>query len=163
MQGDREHPSAWRDAQTEALSEDRTIDFEQFSHSDAWALGSAMVGGALDAGLAVTIAINFGEQRVFHAALEGTSATNDDWLARKIRAVYKHDRSSWATECQLQAEGRDYYGDSGYPIADIAPAGGAVPLRVRGSLIGAVAMSGLTSEDDHRFVLDSMADFSHRG
>jgi uncharacterized protein (UPF0303 family) len=59
-------------------------------------LGSAMASMASAKGLPVAIAINFGEQRVFHAALPGTSATNDDWLARKIRAVAKHNCSSWA-------------------------------------------------------------------
>jgi uncharacterized protein (UPF0303 family) len=77
---------------------------------------------------------------VFHAALEGSAATNDDWLARKFRAVYRHNCSSWALECQQQAMGGDY-ADSGYRQAEVALAGGAVPLRVRGSLIGAVGVS----------------------
>jgi uncharacterized protein (UPF0303 family) len=77
---------------------------------------------------------------VFDAALEGSAATNDDWLARKFRAAYRHNCSSWALECQQQAMGGDY-ADSGYRQAEVALAGGAVPLRVRGSLIGAVGVS----------------------
>lgn len=157
---DQRDASVWRDARDRALSEETALDFNQFGHADAWALGGTMVSAANAAGLGVTIAINFGEQRVFHVALAGTSATNDDWLARKIRAVYKHNCSSWAMECQLAAEGRDYYGESGYRVIDIALAGGAVPLRVRGSLIGAVAVSGLTSEADHRFVVDSVTKYA---
>lgn len=76
-----------------------------------------------------------GQQRVFHASLAGSVDTNHDWLARKSRAVAKHNCSSWALGCQLRADEFDYYTESGYPGSDIATAGGAVPLRVNGSLI----------------------------
>ena len=149
----------WRDTYQKALSEENTLDFGSFSHADAWALGSTMVDAATKNNYPVAIAIVFGEQRVFHAALEGSSAANDDWLARKFRAVYKHNCSSWALECQQRAMGGDYYSDSGYRTAEVALAGGAVPLRVRGSLIGAVGVSGLAGEDDHYFVLDAMTTY----
>ena len=135
------------------------IDFSRFTHADAWALGSSMVATAAERSLPITVAIAFGEQRVFHAALEGSSATNDDWIARKIRAVYKHNCSSWALECQQRAIGGDfseYFAENGYLTSEIALAGGAVPLRVSGSLIGAVGASGLVAEEDHYFVIDAM-------
>jgi uncharacterized protein (UPF0303 family) len=108
----------------------------------------------------VAIAIGFGLQRVFHAALPGSSATNDHWLERKFRAVAVHDCSSWVLACQQRAEGAgDYYTLGGYEPAQIALAGGAVPLRVRGSLVGAVGVSGLAEEDDHRFVVQSLRQY----
>ena len=152
--------ASWGQAHASALAEEAAVDFDRFSHADAWALGSAMVDNATRRRHPVAIAIAFGEQRVFHAALSGSSATNDDWLARKFRAVYKHNCSSWALECLQRAEGSDYYADGGYRAADIALAGGAVPLRVRGSLIGAVGVSGLASQDDHRFVIEAMSAYS---
>lgn len=150
----------WRAAHETALAEEGPVGFERFTYFDAWSLGSSMVTAALALHHPVAIAINFGEQRVFHASLVGSSATNDDWLARKFRAVYKHNCSSWALECLQRAEGGDYYAEGGYRSADIALAGGALPLRVRGSLIGAVGVSGLASEDDHRFVVDALTAYS---
>jgi uncharacterized protein (UPF0303 family) len=150
----------WGGIYTKALEEENSIDFDSFSHADAWALGSAMVTTATEHVYPVAIAIVFGEQRVFHAALKGSSATNDDWLRRKFNAVYKHNCSSYALECQQRAMGGDYFADNGYQPADIAVDGGAVPLRVQGSLIGAVGMSGLEGERDHYFVLDALANYA---
>lgn len=147
----------WRSAYALALADEQAVGFDSFGYADAWLLGSTLVETAAAHRHPVAIAINFGEQRVFHAALEGSSATNDDWLARKFRAVYKHNRSSWALECEQKFSEEDYYVDGGYRRADIALSGGAVPLRVHGSLIGAVGVSGLASEDDHRMVIDAMA------
>jgi uncharacterized protein (UPF0303 family) len=54
----------------------------------------------------------------------------------------------------------EYFTDTGYRTADVALAGGAVPLRVRGSLIGAVGVSGLAGERDHYFVFDAMRTYA---
>lgn len=153
-----DNTSIWRRRHAAALANEAGLDFTAFDHARAWALGSSMVTTAAHRGLPIAIA--FGEQRVFHAALAGSSATNDDWLSRKFRAVAKHNCSSWALACGVRAEAADYYGDGGYARGDIALAGGAVPLRVRGSLIGAVGVSGLAEEDDHRFVIDALRAFN---
>ena len=150
---------AWREHHLAVIAEENEFDFESFGYGDAWALGTAMVAAASARTLPVALAINFGEQRVFHAALAGAAATNDDWLARKFRAVAKHNCSSWALACAQRAEQSDYFSAGGYLRSEIALAGGAVPLRVQGSLIGAVGVSGLAEEDDHRFVIDALRTF----
>ncbi|ORV25749.1 hypothetical protein AWB99_21800 [Mycolicibacterium confluentis] len=149
----------WKQRHLDALADEEGLDFPFFDHARAWKLGSAMVSTAVDAALPVTIAIAFGEQRVFHAALAGSAATNDDWMARKFRAVAKHNCSSWAVACEARTEPEDYYIYGGYRTEDIALAGGAVPLRVCGSLIGAVGVSGLSEYDDHRFAVDAIRAF----
>lgn len=154
--------AGWRHLRELVLAEERALDFEQFSYDDAWALGSAMASNALSETLPVAIAVEFGEQRVFHRALEGASATNDDWLSRKFRAVAKHRCSSFALVCRERGDGSDYFKDGGYDRATIAIAGGAVPLQVRGSIIGAVGISGLAGEDDHQFVINALTEFRGR-
>ena len=152
-------PAHWRELHDAVIAEEDSLTFGQFTFADAWALGSAMVSTASARAFPVAIAINLGEQRVFHAGLPGATATNDDWLARKFRAVAKHNCSSWALGCLYRAKQADYFAEGGYSRADIALAGGAVPLRVAGSLVGAVGVSGLAEEDDHRFVIDSLRAF----
>ena len=121
-------------------------DFDKFDHDDAWRLGSDLVAECRARQLPVTIGIHLGEQRVFHAALPGTSADNDHWAMRKTRVVWRFDRSSHEVG---EAYGRDFHIGFGLSAAEYAPTGGAVPIRVRGSLVGVLAVSGLTSADDH--------------
>lgn len=152
-------PAYWRDLHAATVAEEETLMFARITYEDAWALGSAMVTSATAQAFPLAIAINFGQQRVFHASLAGSSATNDDWLARKFSAVAKHNCSSWALACRYRAEQKDYFAEGGYSRADIALAGGAVPLRVAGSLVGAVGVSGLAEDEDHRFVVDALRAF----
>lgn len=70
--------------------------------------------------------------------------------------------SSWAVTCRVRAQGGDLFAESGYRPAELALAGAAVPLPVRGSLIGAGGVSGLAEEDDHRLVVDSMGAYLTR-
>lgn len=149
-------PSYWRQLHAAVVAEEDSLRFTQFTYADAWALGSAMVASAAAEEFPVAIAIDFGEQRVFHAALAGSSATNNDWLTRKFGAVAKHNCSSWALTCLYREKQIDYFEEGGYRRADIALSGGAVPLRVAGSLIGAVGVSGLDEEDDHEFVINAL-------
>ena len=146
----------WQAACEHALADENTLDYARFGYDDAWALGSRIVEFTAAQGHPIAVAIVFGEQRVFHAALAGSAATNDDWLARKFRTVARRNCSSWATACRVRANGGDFFAEGGYAPADFALAGGAAPLRVRGSLIGAVGVSGLAEEDDHRVVIDAM-------
>ena len=39
-----------------------------------------------------------------------------------------------------------------------APAGGAVPIRVRGALVGVLAVSGLESTEDHELAVSALRD-----
>jgi hypothetical protein len=82
-------------------------DFDEFNHDAAWELGCALVGHCRAHSYAVTISIHIGQQRVFHAALPGSSADNDDCVMRKTRVVQRFDRAS-------QEVGRTYtVGDTG--------------------------------------------------
>lgn len=152
----------WRDALARTVVEEQAVAFDEFTHDDAWTIGTHLVEVARARKLAVTIAVMFGEQRVFHAALGGTSAANDDWLDRKFRVVRKHDRSSYGVGCLFRSRGRDYDVGSRYDPHLYAAVGGAVPLRVRGALIGAVGVSGLAEEDDHAVVVEVLTEYARR-
>ncbi|WP_167050944.1 heme-binding protein [Salinibacterium sp. ZJ77] len=128
--------------------EERELSFATFAHDDAWRLGSTIREFAVERGLAVTIDVHLGEQQVFHAALTGTSADNDDWIARKIRTVRRFARPSMAIELD---EGIDWLDG-----AVFARAGGCVPIRVNGAMVGTATVSGLSSIDDHDLVIEGL-------
>lgn len=132
-------------------------DFTSFAHDEAWRLGSELVAACRAETLPVTISIHLGDQRVFHAALPGSSADNDDWVMRKTRIVRRFDRPSHEVGQAFAAEDpAAFHAGFGLPAADYAPTGGAVPIRVGGTMVGVLAISGLVSIEDHQRALDAL-------
>ncbi len=137
--------------------DDDLPDFDRFDHDDAWRLGSSLVARCQADNLPVTISVRLGEHRVVHAAMAGTSADNDAWVDRKANVVRRFGVSS-------QAVNRRYVGSDhagflsafGLSPRDYAATGGAVPIRVHGSLVGVLAVSGLESDEDHDLAIDSL-------
>jgi uncharacterized protein (UPF0303 family) len=129
--------------------QDRSIRFERFDYDDAFQLGSRVLASAKEAGQAVAVSIMFGQQRVFHGARPGTNAANDEWLDRKLRVVAKFDAPSMLLQVRFQAMGLEFDDVSRLDPRVFAASGGGFPLRVRGLLIGAIAVSGLTDLEDH--------------
>lgn len=127
-------------------------DFDHFDHDDAWRVGSALVARCRTEGHAVAITIWLGEQRVFHAALGGSSADNDGWADRKARVVRRFACSSLEVH-ERHGDNPQFFTAFGLSAADYAPSGGAVPTRVRGALVGVIAVSGLESGEDHDLAL----------
>jgi uncharacterized protein (UPF0303 family) len=64
-------------------------DLDHFDLDTAWLIGTTLATNCRDQELPVTISIQLGIQRVFHAALPGTSADNDSWVDRPF------PRSGW--------------------------------------------------------------------
>lgn len=129
-------------------------DFDRFSHADAWSVGSALVQRGNAENLTITVAIWLGDQRVFHAALPGTSADNDAWVEKKARVVRRFNRSSLAVFEHYDVGAFSAFHEAfGLSRAEYAPGEGAVPIRVRGSLVGVLAVSGLEGGGDHDLAL----------
>lgn len=140
---------ALRDRLERLSQENQELHFQSFSYRDAWTVGSHVVHLATEQSLPVAITIVFGEQRVFHAALPGSSADNDDWLDRKIRTVRRFGHSSMylATKfesAQVRIEDMPHLNP-----ADYAAAGGAIPIKVQGSIVAILGISGLSEQADH--------------
>ncbi|MDQ1512543.1 MAG: hypothetical protein QOC59_385 [Microbacteriaceae bacterium] len=131
-------------------------DFDHFDLDDAWRLGAALVERARAEELTVTISITLGEQRVFHVALPGTSADNDDWVDRKARVVRRFGRSSLEVYDRYVRGNPDFYTMFGLSRSQFAPGEGAVPIRVAGSLVGVLAISGLETGGDHELALSAL-------
>ena len=142
------------------LDEERELQFSAFDESTAWALGSALVDHATRNRLAVTIDIMRGEQQLFHAALPGTAADNDEWIKRKVRVVYRFGHSSFYIGQMLKGKGKTIEQAYLIPENQFAPHGGCFPITVRGTgVVGAVTVSGLPQEEDHRMVTQVIREF----
>lgn len=140
--------------------EEAELRFADFTLEDAWLLGSRMRSAAAERGLPVVIGIVLGRQRVFHAALPGSSSDNDEWLARKTRVALRYGRASLAVGEDFRDRGRDFDTDARLDPRRFAAHGGVVPLRLTGgAVIGAVGVSGLPQRDDHAFVVEFLREF----
>ena len=134
--------------------------FDHFDEDTAWELGVALRQAALAASHPVAISIRRNGQRLFHAALPGSSADNDGWLARKSAVVDRYGRSSLRVGEQFRVEGGSFDTDSRLDPSDYAAHGGAFPILVRGTgCVGTVAVSGLPELEDHRFVVETLQAF----
>jgi uncharacterized protein (UPF0303 family) len=137
--------------------QERKLVFPDFSHADAWRLGTMLVGIAAERSLPVAVRITIGDQIAFHVGMPGSSADNDDWLARKERTVRRFGISTFLLRTRGDAAGRDY---AELDRAVYAVSGGCVPIRTAsGAMLGTVGVSGLSQADDHALVLDAMAQF----
>ncbi|MCK8676610.1 heme-degrading domain-containing protein [Streptomyces lichenis] len=145
-------------AQQEALTLDR------LTHEDAWALGTLLVELARERALPVAIDIRRGPQQLFHAALPGSSADNDDWIDRKRRVVERYGDSSLLVGTRFRARGKSFDSDSRLDPARYAAHGGSFPLAVRGAgVVGTVTVSGLPQLDDHALAVEALTRFTGRG
>ena len=141
-------------------NEERELRFDDFTLDDAWLLGSRMRQAAAQEELPIAIGIVLGQQRVFHAALPGSSSDNDDWLARKTRVALRYGQASLAVGESFRNGGKDFDTDSRLDTSLFAAHGGVVPIRLRGgTVIGAVGVSGLPQLDDHAFVVQQLRDY----
>lgn len=145
------------------LAEESELRFATFTRQHAWELGSLLREAALTRSLPIAIGIVLGEQRVFHTALDGSSADNDEWLARKMAVVRRYGRSSLGVGEQFRVGGKDFDADSRLDTARFAAHGGAFPIALTGGeLVGVVGVSGLPQREDHALVVEQLRAYLSR-
>jgi uncharacterized protein (UPF0303 family) len=138
-------------------AEEEELQFTAFTNDTAWELGHALVAAARRDALAVTIDIRRGEQQLFHYALAGTAADNDEWIERKNRVVRRFGHS---TLYMRAAEGDAFADNFLIDPTLFAAHGGAFPVIVRDvGVVGTVTVSGLPQEEDHRLVVSVLRAF----
>lgn len=129
---------------------------ERFGYDDAWRLGVWSVERMRDESLVGAVTIFMGDQRVFHAALPGTSADLDLWLDRKVRVVRAYGRSSFYVKRLFLTQGRDFASDSLYDPRTLMAAGGGMPIRIGEAPVGAIAFSGWHEEGEHALAVEAL-------
>ena len=103
---------------------------------------------ATDRGVAVATRVTVGRHIVRHAAMDGMTADNDEWLRRKTNTAQRFASSSLEVAQRLSWPSAAHEG--GLDPLEFALAGGAIPVDVVGAPAYAIlAVSGLASADDH--------------
>jgi uncharacterized protein (UPF0303 family) len=137
-----------------------SLQLPRFELSDAVRLGQLALARATAERLPVTIEVRVGNRIAFKSALPGTSAENDDWIARKFRVVRKYRRSSLAVWAEFEERELSFYEATGLPERQYAAVGGGWPIFTRADgLAGLFGVSGLPHIDDHRFIVETVETF----
>lgn len=128
----------------------------RFGYDDAWRLGTWSVERMRADGLVGAVTIFLGDQRVFHAALAGTSPDIDVWLDRKVRVVRQYARGSYYVKQLFLSRGQDFAADSLYDPRELMAAGGGMPIRVGGAPAGVIAFSGWHEQGEHALAVEAL-------
>lgn len=144
----------------EIAAQERELVFDRFAEEDAWALGCFLVDEAGKRKARVAIDIRRPNQILFHAALEGATPDNDEWIRRKSNVVFRFGKASLAVGIALALANTSI--DQKYYVSpmEFSPHGGAFPIRVRGcGIVACVTVSGLPQEEDHALVVACLRKF----
>ena len=144
----------------ELEAQERELVLERADLASLHDLGRQMAKAAEERELPIVIQIRAGARLVYLAALSGSTASNDQWAARKARLTEHFEQSSMLVRLGHERDGLDVH--SAHTLSpDLYQAhGGAFPLRARAAgIIGSVVVSGLPQIDDHAFVVEQLSLF----
>ena len=137
------------DLETEAAA----LVLPAFDETTALRLGNILVGLAMAGGLPVVIDIRTPDRTLFHVAMPGSAPLNALWAQRKSNSALMFQLPSLLVGLKNRAKGKTLE-DEGLDPASHADHGGAVPIRVDGVGVVAVAtVSGLPQVEDHQLVV----------
>jgi uncharacterized protein (UPF0303 family) len=129
------------------------LELDSFDEATALRLGQILVELASIGKLPVVVNIRTADRTLFHAALPGSAPLNDLWARRKSNVALMFQLPSLLVGQQHKAKD-ETLARHGLRAEDYADNGGAVPIRVRGAGVVAVAtVSGLPQVEDHKLVV----------
>ena len=147
------HPTTGGRTPAGLLQEEAELALPSLNEMDAIAIGERILTAAITRQLPITIEVRRAARVVFRAALPGSSADNDAWIARKARVVERFGHASLCQRVLHETAGSKFEESSGLPTAEYAAHGGGLPLCVAGTgMVGIAIVSGLPQLEDHDLV-----------
>lgn len=142
--------------------QEEDIQFSVFTNETAWQLGTTLLETANRENKSLTIDITRNGQQLFHYAMTGRVADNDEWIKRKNRVVTRFGHSSYYMGVYYQSLGTTIKEKALLDVAEYAPHGGAFPLLIKNvGVVGTITVSGLPQKEDHEFVVRVLKEFLH--
>ncbi|MBS1183310.1 MAG: hypothetical protein H6Q99_3190 [Proteobacteria bacterium] len=139
------------------LAQEDRLQFAAFDNDTAIALGLHLVELGRARHLPITVDVRRAGQQIFHAALAGTSADNDEWVIRKNAVVMRFGHSSFYMGRRAALKDVPFHEAMLVDPRDYAAHGGAFPIRVIGTgLVGTVTVSGLPQHEDHALAVEAI-------
>lgn len=130
--------------------------FPRFTEETALALGQMLVTLGTERRHPIVIDIRTADRTLFHAALPGAAPINDKWAWRKSNTALMFQMASMHVGLRNKAKEQTLARD-GLDSAQFADHGGAVPVRVAGvGMVAVATVSGLPQAEDHALVVEAM-------
>ncbi|WP_375447567.1 heme-degrading domain-containing protein [uncultured Fibrella sp.] len=142
--------------------QEEQLQFDSFSAETAWQLGTLLKDAVEKRGKAVAIDIQLIGQPLFFYAMPGTTPDNIDWVRRKRNTVQHFQRSSYALGLDLKQKQTTLQEKAGFAVRDYATHGGCFPIRLLGTFIGTITISGLPQREDHSVIVEVLARWLNR-
>lgn len=137
------------------------LQLSRFTNADAHRLGMILLRHAQERSLPITVDVTRGTQVVFHAAMDGTAADNDDWVRRKTRTVQRFGVPSLLVGLRARAQGAPIEDAAWFDETRYAAHGGCFPVLVRDvGMVATVTVSGLAQRDDHALVVEALRELA---
>ena len=138
--------------------QERELKLPQFDADVAWKLGLCLRELAVSRKASVVIDVRRFSERLFYAALPGTSPDNFEWVRKKSNVVARFYRSSYAIGLSLEQQGKTLFEKYGLSPERYMSHGGSFPIAVAGAgVIGSVTVSGLPQRADHELVVEALS------
>jgi len=135
------------------IQDEESIRFDSFDNDDAIELFHVFFDTAKEQGLKVCCQIQVGDFVAARGFGNGTDESNIPFLNRKINAVYRSKKSS--LRCRVEAELKELREEWYEDTENYVIKGGAFPIsRTDGTILGAICVSGLFHEDDHKLAVE---------
>ena len=162
-------PAPGRPPDPGALTAEQVLEQEEratlvsFTRDDAVDLGLVAVSLGRSRGLPIVVEVRGLEQVLFRAALTGSSAANDSWIARKAALVERLGHASLYYRLMHEAAGQSFTEYTGLAETEYAGHGGGFPILLAGAgRVGVMVVSGLPQLDDHALVVECLQALQER-
>ena len=125
---------------------------KSFTNEIAYEIGTSIIGLAKKRHQSVGVLVASLNQDIFLYMMKGLSADKNHWLRRKKNSVIRYSVSTLSLYKKFSGE--IPYEKYGISSEDFTATPGGVPIFVNGTMVGVVAVTGLTPEEDHQLILD---------
>ncbi len=137
----------------ELEAEFAALELPRFDEAQALRLGQFLVDLALSERLPVVVNIRTADRTLFHAGLPGSAPLNDLWARRKSNTALLFQLPTLLIGERNRSK-NETLARHGLLPEDYADNGGAVPLRVAGvGMVAVATVSGLPQVEDHKLVV----------
>jgi uncharacterized protein (UPF0303 family) len=131
------------------------LDVDTFDADDAVELGIIGVGVIRERHANLCVQVVVGNDVAFRANLGTTGPKNDEWLAGKAAVARHFNEPSLLVKLRNQEAGTTLE-DQGLDFETYRPHGGSMPIRLAGTVVGTITMSGEPDVVDHSAVSETV-------